>query len=137
VSGHPYAEAKERVAASSKWFLDRYFSHHTRGPFTQMLAQNGGDQKYSTLVALEVRGAAQLTVPANVNLNRRVHLPPKLRRITPPANDTTSILQRSRFEAFLHDAFRGRGLGERRGGRKAEGEGSFIFAGGWGGLALH
>ena len=90
-----------------------------------------------TSVVLKDRGAAQLTMPANVNLNRRVHPPPKLRRLTPPANDTTSLLQRPQFAAFLHDAFRGRGLGGRRKGRKAEGEGSFMFAGGWGGVVLH
>jgi len=39
--------------------------------------------------------------------------------------------------AFLHDAFRGRGLGKRKGGRKAEEEGIFMFSGGWGGLDLH
>ena len=97
MSGLPRAEAEERAAASSKWFLDRYFSGHTRGPFIRMSAQNGGVGKDLTEVALEVRGAAQLTVPANVNLNRRVQIPPKLRIITHPANDTTSLLQRPRL----------------------------------------
>ena len=46
-----------------------------------------------TFVVLKNRGAAHPTEPANINWGRRVHPPPKLRRITPPASGATSLLQ--------------------------------------------
>jgi hypothetical protein len=47
-----------------------YLSDHTQGPFTRLSAQNGWDGKYSLLVVLEVRGAAQHTSPASKPLAR-------------------------------------------------------------------
>lgn len=84
-----------------------------------------------TSVALKDRGAAQRISLVNINLSGRLIFCRSWEDVPPSANDTTSLLQRPQVGAFLHDAFRGRGLGVREKVRKGSGRGGEFCICGW------
>lgn len=96
-----YGSCASVVLDRRSWVLGRYFSDHTRGPFTDMSAQNGLEG--STHLRWSWRCAAQhntLRQPQNLSqgmLQRTTNFPPKLRRHGASSEWYTALLQLPRF----------------------------------------